>query len=56
MPTILFGDTELNLDNLDVNDILKKLNKGDEISINEKYFIIDYYKDKFDEFLEVCGV
>ena len=56
MPTILFGDTELNLDNLDVNDILKKLNNGDEISINEKYFIIDYYKDKFDEFLEVCGV
>ena len=56
MPTILFGDTVLKLDNLDINIILEKLNNGEEITINEKYFIIDYYKDKFDEFLEVCGI
>lgn len=56
MPTILFGDTVLKLDNLDINIILEKLNSGEEITINEKYFIIDYYKDKFDEFLEVCGI
>lgn len=56
LPTILFGDTILKLDGLDISDILKKLNREEEITINEKYFIIDYYKDKFDEFLEVCGI
>jgi hypothetical protein len=56
LPTIIFGDTVLQLYGLDVNDILEKLNSGQEITVNEKYFIIDYYIDKFNEFLEVCGI
>lgn len=55
-PTVIFGDTILKTENLDADEILEKVKKGIEISVHEKYFIIDYYDTKFMEFNEVCGV
>ncbi|MCD9564320.1 hypothetical protein [Tenacibaculum maritimum] len=55
-PPIIFGDTILKTDGLNVNDVLEKVKKGEEISVHEKYFIMEYYDKKFNEFNEVCGV
>ena len=30
--------------------------KGEKISVHEKYFIMEYYDNKLNEFNEVCGV
>lgn len=55
-PTIIFGDTMLDTDNLNAEEILVKVKQGDIISIHEKYFIMEYYDKKIHEFNEVCGV
>jgi hypothetical protein len=55
-PTVIFGDTILKTENLNADEILEKVKKGEEISVHEKYFIMDYYDSKFMEFNEVCGV
>lgn len=55
-PPVIFGDTILNTDNLEISEILKKLKEGKEITIHEKYFALDFYDKKFDEFNKVCGI
>ena len=56
LPTIIFGDTILNTDSLNEREILAKVNQGEDISIHEKYFIMEYFDTKFNEFNNVCGV
>lgn len=55
-PPVIFGDTILNTDNLEISEILKKLKEGKDITIHEKYFALDFYDKKFDEFNKVCGI
>ena len=55
-PPVIFGDTILKTDGLDENEIVTKLKNGEGISVHEKYFIMDYYDKKINEFNEVCGV
>lgn len=55
-PPVIFGDTVLKTDSLKVEEVMVKIKKGEKISVHEKYFIMEYYDNKLNEFNEVCGV
>ena len=55
-PTVLFADTNLNTDGLDINEIIEKLKRKDNLTVHEKYFAFDYYDKKFEQFNQICGV
>lgn len=56
-PTILFSDTTIiNTNNIDIQSILRKLNHKDKLTISEKYFALDFYSNKIDDFIEICGI
>lgn len=55
-PTVLFGDTILNTDGLEISEIIEKLIKKEKLTVHEKYFALDFYDKKFELFNEICGV
>jgi hypothetical protein len=55
MPHIIFGDTYFDTDKLSISEIQAKANSNQELSIIEKYHLLDYYQDKCTEFIDACG-
>ncbi|SCY96211.1 hypothetical protein [Flavobacterium caeni] len=56
MPHIMFGDTVYDDDAFNLGATMKKLERGEEISLAEEYFLFEYFQKKLDEFISICGI
>ncbi|WP_306568707.1 hypothetical protein [Flavobacterium lindanitolerans] len=55
-PKLIFGDTIFDDTNFNISTILKKLNSGEKLSLEEHYLCFDFYDSKFNEFINACGI
>lgn len=55
-PKIMFGDTFCDDSGFDINFVIEKLRNNEELDYCEFYLIFEFYKDKLDEFIKVCGI
>jgi hypothetical protein len=55
-PRIMFGDTFFDDTDFNLNSVLEKLRKKEELDYRETYLTFEAYKYKLDEFIKVCGI
>lgn len=55
-PTLIFGDTILNLDEVKDTNSLEKLEANEHLTVEEKYSLLDFFENKFNEFEAICGI
>lgn len=55
-PRIMFGDTFFDDADFNLSSVLEKMEKKEELDYKETYLTFEAYKDKLDEFINVCGI
>lgn len=55
-PKLMFGDTLYDDSNFNIIDALDKLKNNQNLDIETEYYLFEFYRKKFDEFINICGI
>jgi len=55
-PDVMYGDTFFDSSSFQIEPVIHKLNENHVLSLEEKYWIHDYFDGKFKEFVLACGI